>query len=76
MKYVFGRVLHTAAEVVGNASVLRAEPYPQSFRVVVLNTRLMEELPHVGRRPQPSIGLNKELGLRGDIKVGLRLWIV
>jgi hypothetical protein len=36
----------------------------------------VEELPHVGRRPQPSIGLDKKLGLRGDIKVGLRLRVV
>lgn len=76
MKYVFGRVLHAAAKVVGNASMFRAKPYPQSFRVVVFYARLVEELPHVGRRPQPSIGLDKKLGLRGDIKVGLRLRVV
>lgn len=56
--------------------MFRAKPYPQSFRVVVFYARLVEELPHVGRRPQPSIGLDKELGLRGDIEVGLRLRVV
>lgn len=73
MKYVLGRVLHDTPKVCGDPFAFRAEPYLQSFGVVVLDTRLVEELPHVGRRLQPSIALDKELGLRGDVKGGLRL---